>query len=189
MKKLVYLLICLFLLSAGFAACSCESEDPPEQPSSHQNETPVDSIDTGSSADQLDESGIDSIHFSQIGLVGQWLLVKDGKGDAIQAGRRETLTFTDSMTFIETINGNVYSYGTYAQDDDEWFHYDSIYHYYKGDFKRFTHNNENGFDYDYATSYHCIVFSKDSIMLKDTIFDRGIPIIAPEHYYKRIKKE
>ena len=43
MKKLVYILSSLFLLSAGFAACSCESEDPPEQPSSHQNETPVDS--------------------------------------------------------------------------------------------------------------------------------------------------
>ena len=43
MKKLVYLLSCLFLLSAGFAACSSESEDPPEQPSSHQNEEPVDS--------------------------------------------------------------------------------------------------------------------------------------------------
>ena len=43
MKKLVYLLCCLLLLSAGFAACSNETDDPPEQPSSHQNETPVDS--------------------------------------------------------------------------------------------------------------------------------------------------
>ena len=43
MKKLVYILSCLFLLSAGFAACSCESEDPPEQPSSHQNEVLMDS--------------------------------------------------------------------------------------------------------------------------------------------------
>ena len=182
MKKLVYLLSCLFLLSAGFAACSNETDDPPEQPNSHQNETSGDSIDTDS---PIDHSS-DSIRFSQIGLVGQWLLVKDGRGDAIQAGRRETLTFTDSMTFIETINGKVNSYGTYAPADDEWFHYDSTYHFYKGDFKIFSHYNESE---HYATSYHCIVFSKDSIMLKDTIFDRGIPIIAPEHYYKRIKNE
>lgn len=44
MKKLHYILSCLILLSAGFAACSSESDDPPEQPSSHQNETPTDSI-------------------------------------------------------------------------------------------------------------------------------------------------
>ena len=186
MKKLVYLLSSLFLLSAGYALCSCNSDDPSDQPSSHQNETHVNSIDTNSSADKLDENAIDSIHFSQIGLVGQWQLVKDGRGDAIQAGRRETLTFTDSMTFIETINGKVNSYGTYAPADDEWFHYDSTYHFYKGDFKRFSYYNESEY---YATSYHCIVFSKDSIMLKDTIFDRGIPIIAPEQYYKRIKNE
>ncbi len=42
MKKLVYLLSCLFLLSAGFAACSSDLDDP-EQPNSHQNETSVDS--------------------------------------------------------------------------------------------------------------------------------------------------
>ena len=44
MKKLVYLLSCLFLLSAGFVACSNDTDDPPEQPSSHQNEEPTDSI-------------------------------------------------------------------------------------------------------------------------------------------------
>ena len=43
MKKLVYLLSCLLLLSAVFAASSCDSDDPSEQPNSHQNETPVDS--------------------------------------------------------------------------------------------------------------------------------------------------
>lgn len=55
MKKLFYILSCLFLLSAGFAACSCESEDPPEQPSSHQNEVPTDSIVVNN-----DTTGIDS---------------------------------------------------------------------------------------------------------------------------------
>ncbi len=44
MKKLVYLLSCLFLLSAGFTACSSDYDDPLEQPGSHQNETPTDSI-------------------------------------------------------------------------------------------------------------------------------------------------
>ena len=43
MKKLVYLLSCLLLLSTGFALCSCNSDDPLGQPNSHQNETPVDS--------------------------------------------------------------------------------------------------------------------------------------------------
>ena len=45
MKKLVYLLSCLFLLSAGFSACSNDYDDPPEQPNSHQNEVSVDSVD------------------------------------------------------------------------------------------------------------------------------------------------
>lgn len=42
MKKLVYILSCLFLLSTGFAACSSDYDEP-EQPNSHQNETSVDS--------------------------------------------------------------------------------------------------------------------------------------------------
>jgi hypothetical protein len=45
MKKLVYLLSSLFLLSSGFAACSSDYDNPPEQPNSHQNEVPVDSVD------------------------------------------------------------------------------------------------------------------------------------------------
>jgi hypothetical protein len=45
MKKLVYLLSSLFLLSSGFTACSSDYDNPPEQPESHQNEVPVDSVD------------------------------------------------------------------------------------------------------------------------------------------------
>ncbi|MBR3011487.1 MAG: hypothetical protein IKH91_11900 [Prevotella sp.] len=45
MKKLVYLLNCLFLLTAALAACSSDYDDPPEQPDSHQNEVSVDSVD------------------------------------------------------------------------------------------------------------------------------------------------
>ena len=37
-------LLALFLLTAGLAACSSDYDDPPEQPGSHQNETPTDSI-------------------------------------------------------------------------------------------------------------------------------------------------
>ncbi len=185
MKKFVYILSCLFLLSAGFAACSSDTDDPPEQPSSHQNEMPADSIDIDSLANHSSDSPIDSIHFSQIGLVGQWLMVKDGIGDAIQRGHKEILTFTDSMTFIESINYKRYCYGTIAQADDEWFHYDSTYHFYKGDFMLSAHYQEG----DYSTTYHCSVFTKDSIMLKDAIFDGVLPIIAPEKYYIRIKNE
>ncbi len=36
-------LLALFLLTAGLAACSSDYDDPPEQPDSHQNETPTDS--------------------------------------------------------------------------------------------------------------------------------------------------
>ena len=56
MKKLVYILSCLFLLSAGFAACSSETDDPPEQPSSHQNETPVDSIAVNNDTTEVDST-------------------------------------------------------------------------------------------------------------------------------------
>ena len=45
MKKLVYLLSSLFLLSSGFAACSSDYDNPPEQPNAHQNEVSVDSVD------------------------------------------------------------------------------------------------------------------------------------------------
>ncbi len=44
MKKLFYLLNGL-LLTAALAACSSDYDDPPEQPNSHQNEVPVDSVD------------------------------------------------------------------------------------------------------------------------------------------------
>ena len=44
MKKLVYILCCLLLLSAGFAACSSDTDDL-EQPNSHQNETSADSTE------------------------------------------------------------------------------------------------------------------------------------------------
>ena len=44
MKKLFYFLGTL-LLTAALAACSSDYDDPPEQPNSHQNEVPVDSVD------------------------------------------------------------------------------------------------------------------------------------------------
>ena len=44
MKKFVYLLSSIFLLAAGITACSSH-DDEPEQPTTRQNETPVDSTD------------------------------------------------------------------------------------------------------------------------------------------------
>ena len=43
MKKLVYLLSCIFLLTAALAACSSSDlyDNPPEQPNSHQDEVPA----------------------------------------------------------------------------------------------------------------------------------------------------
>lgn len=57
MKKLFYILSCLFLLSVGFAACSSDTDDPPEQPSSHQNETPVDSTVINNNSSKVDSTG------------------------------------------------------------------------------------------------------------------------------------
>lgn len=58
MKKLVYILSCLFLLSAGFVACSNDTDDPPEQPNSHQNETPVDSIAVNNDSTEIDSTEV-----------------------------------------------------------------------------------------------------------------------------------
>jgi hypothetical protein len=44
MKKTIYLLGTL-LLTAALAACSSDYDDPPEQPNSHQDEVPMDSVD------------------------------------------------------------------------------------------------------------------------------------------------
>lgn len=44
MKKLVYILSSLLLLSAGFTACSSDSDEP-EQPTSHQDEVPAGSTE------------------------------------------------------------------------------------------------------------------------------------------------
>ena len=56
MKKLVYLSSCLLLLSAVFAASSCDSDDPSEQPNSHQNETPVDSTIVNNDTTMIDST-------------------------------------------------------------------------------------------------------------------------------------
>ena len=64
MKKLVYILSCLFLLSAGFAACSNETDDPPEQPSSHQNETPVDSASVEKDTTEVDSTDVDTVIYN-----------------------------------------------------------------------------------------------------------------------------
>ena len=93
MKKLVYLLSCLFLLSAGFAACSCESEDPPEQPSSHQNETPtVDSL--GAEPSQGNKS-----------LCGKWYLFRQDGYDYYL----ERIELSEDGTFVIKTNGYVHS--------------------------------------------------------------------------------
>ena len=55
MKKLVYL-FGLFLLIAGLAACSSDYDDPPEQPGSHQNETPTDSIGVNNDTTEIDST-------------------------------------------------------------------------------------------------------------------------------------
>lgn len=74
MKKRVYLLSCLLLLSAGLAICSCNSDDPSEHLYSHQNETPLDSI--------LNEEGTSNLssYVSKKAVIGKWKLYQDGRG-------------------------------------------------------------------------------------------------------------
>ena len=55
MKKLVYL-FALCLLTAGLAACSSDYDDPPEQPGSHQNETPTDSATVDKDTTEIDST-------------------------------------------------------------------------------------------------------------------------------------
>jgi hypothetical protein len=64
MKKLVYLLSCLFLLSAGFTACSSDYDDPPEQPESHQNETPMDSTTVDKDTTEVDSVDVDTVIYN-----------------------------------------------------------------------------------------------------------------------------
>ncbi len=64
MKKLVYLLSCLFLLSAGFTACSSDYDDPPEQPESHQNETPMDSTTVDKDSTEVDSVDVNTVIYN-----------------------------------------------------------------------------------------------------------------------------
>ena len=61
MKKLFYHLAFMLLLSAGLTACSNDYDDPPEQPGTHQDETPTDEGGAGTSNnDNTDEHGDES---------------------------------------------------------------------------------------------------------------------------------
>ena len=55
MKKLAYL-FGLFLLTIGLAACSSDYDDPPEQPGSHQQEEPTDSIGVNNDTTKIDST-------------------------------------------------------------------------------------------------------------------------------------
>ena len=55
MRKFAYL-FGLFLLTAGLAACSSEYDDPPEQPDSHQQEEPTDSIGVNNDTTEIDST-------------------------------------------------------------------------------------------------------------------------------------
>ena len=124
MKKLVYILSCLFLLSAGFAACSCESDDPPEQPSSHQNEEPVDSTDNNSETPSnnptvvyLDTELLKSMSpeemvkrgFRLMGLQGSWTMETFSLRTSQHIDEGITFTFDEEGTLkVENLLGTDY---------------------------------------------------------------------------------
>lgn len=125
MKKLVYLLSSLFLLSSGFAACSCDYDDPPEQPNSHQNEVPVDSVDI------TPTEGQDSpLRIPSSALFGKWQLINQPGREL--TNRIEILELTDSMFYYESVNSNLTAMGEFIIPE-EWIMYNKSLQSYEGE--------------------------------------------------------
>ena len=112
MKKLVYLLSCLFLLSAGFVACSSESDDPPEQPSSHQNETPIDSASVEKDTTEVDSTEIRNVPNMLTGN-SNWMYrnseIRYNKGEDCAMGGSADCMYDDCRIPKEMVDGREYS--------------------------------------------------------------------------------
>ena len=94
MKKLIYFFT---LLIAGLTACSCDYDDPPEQPDSHQQEEPVvDSLGTGTGTETSQGNNP---------LCGKWYLFRqDGYNYYL-----ERLELGEDGTFVIKTNGMIHS--------------------------------------------------------------------------------
>ena len=124
MKKLFYLLNGL-LLTAALAACSSDYDDPPEQPNSHQNEVPVDSVDV------IPTEGQDStLRIPSSALYGKWQLISQPGLDL--TNRIEILELTDSMFYYESVNSNLTAVGEFIIPE-EWIMYNKSLQSYEGE--------------------------------------------------------
>ena len=124
MKKLFYLLNGL-LLTAALAACSSDYDDPPEQPNSHQNEVPVDSVDV------IPTEGQDStLRIPSSALYGKWQLISQPGLDL--TNRIEILELTDSMFYYESVNSNLTAMGEFLIPE-EWIMYNKSLQSYEGE--------------------------------------------------------
>jgi hypothetical protein len=124
MKKLFYLLNGL-LLTAALAACSSDYDDPPEQPDSHQNEVPADSVDV------IPTEGQDStLRIPSSALYGKWQLISQPGLDL--TNRIEILELTDSMFYYESVNSNLTAMGEFLIPE-EWIMYNKSLQSYEGE--------------------------------------------------------
>ena len=124
MKKLYYLLGTL-LLTAALAACSSDYDDPPEQPDSHQDEVPVDSVDV------IPTEGQDStLRIPSSALLGKWQLINQPGLDL--TNRIEILELTDSMFYYESVNSNLTAMGEFLIPE-EWIMYNESLQSYEGE--------------------------------------------------------
>ena len=124
MKKLFYLLNGL-LLTAALAACSSDYDDPPEQPNSHQNEVPVDSVDI------IPTEGQDStLRIPSSALFGKWQLINQPGREL--TNRIEILELTDSMFYYESVNSNLTAVGEFLIPE-EWIMYNESLQSYEGE--------------------------------------------------------
>ena len=124
MKKLFYLLNGL-LLTAALAACSSDYDDPPEQPDSHQDEVPVDSVDV------IPTEGQDStLRIPSSALYGKWQLISQPGLDL--TNRIEILELTDSMFYYESVNSNLTAMGEFLIPE-EWIMYNKSLQSYEGE--------------------------------------------------------
>ena len=124
MKKTIYLLGTL-LLTAVLAACSSDYDDPPEQPNSHQNEVPADSVDV------IPTEGQDStLRIPSSALYGKWQLISQPGLDL--TNRIEILELTDSMFYYESVNSNLTAMGEFLIPE-EWIMYNKSLQSYEGE--------------------------------------------------------
>ena len=124
MKKLFYLLGTL-LLTAALAACSSDYDDPPEQPDSHQNEVPMDSVEI------IPTEGQDStLRIPSSALLGKWQLINQPGLDL--TNRIEILELTDSMFYYESVNSNLTAMGEFLIPE-EWIMYNKSLQSYEGE--------------------------------------------------------